>query len=270
MSENERDQKAGWVPRISNDMIRPFTGDGDIVAWLKKVKLVARLSKIVDLAAFIPLYLEGDALAVYLEMSEDDQNKAMELERKLKEAFSDGQFIAYGKLVNMKWTGEPVDVYANEIRRLAGLSGLKGEGLETIVKLNFVHGFPENISIELHQIENIEKLLVSDILSRARILVGNREGSHAAAVASNRTNRVQRKTGFGNEAKIEHAIDDMKMQSSHERASARGFRNGSEFRGKCFNCEGPHMARNCPEKRNIKCYQCGEAGHISTQCSQGN
>ena len=32
MFETERVQKAGWVLRISNDMIRPFTGDGDIVA----------------------------------------------------------------------------------------------------------------------------------------------------------------------------------------------------------------------------------------------
>ena len=70
-------------------------------------------------------------------------------------------------MVNMKWTREPVNLYENEIRRFAGLSGLKGEGLETIVKLNFVHGFPENISMELQQIENIEKLLI--IVQRIRV-----------------------------------------------------------------------------------------------------
>ena len=51
--------------------------------------------------------------------------------------------------MHMKWTGEPVDVYANEVRRLAGLAGFSGDGLERIVKLTFVNGFPDNISIEL-------------------------------------------------------------------------------------------------------------------------
>ena len=38
------------------------------MAWLKKVKLVAKLQNIADLATFLPLYLEVDVLAIYLEM----------------------------------------------------------------------------------------------------------------------------------------------------------------------------------------------------------
>ena len=57
-------------------MIRPYTGEDDLISWLKKVKLVAKLAKVTDLASFLPLYLEGDALAVYLEMSETDQKSA--------------------------------------------------------------------------------------------------------------------------------------------------------------------------------------------------
>lgn len=29
--------------KITSDRIKPFTGEGDMVAWLTKVKLVARL-----------------------------------------------------------------------------------------------------------------------------------------------------------------------------------------------------------------------------------
>ena len=48
------------------DMIRCFNGTGevDIVTWLAKVKLVAKLKKIEDLSALIPLYLDGAAFAV--------------------------------------------------------------------------------------------------------------------------------------------------------------------------------------------------------------
>ena len=46
---------------VTSDMIKPFTGEGELVAWLKKVKLVAKLQ------CFLPFYM-GDALAIYLEM----------------------------------------------------------------------------------------------------------------------------------------------------------------------------------------------------------
>ena len=45
-------------------MMRPFSGDRDIVAWLKKAKLAAKLKKIEDVASLLLLYLEGDALAL--------------------------------------------------------------------------------------------------------------------------------------------------------------------------------------------------------------
>ena len=105
-------------------MIKPFAGEGDVIAWLVKVKLAAKLQKMTDLASFTPLFLEGDALALFLEKDESAQSDARKIEARLNEAYADGEFTAYGKLVEMKWTGEHVDVYATEIRRLAGLDEL--------------------------------------------------------------------------------------------------------------------------------------------------
>ena len=48
--------------------IRPFDGEGDVVAWPAKVELVASLTETKDVAKLVPLYLEGGALALYLEM----------------------------------------------------------------------------------------------------------------------------------------------------------------------------------------------------------
>ena len=59
--------------RLGKDVIPPFSGEGDVVGWIKKVKLVAKLQKVQDLASFIPLFLYEDALALYLEMSNEDQ-----------------------------------------------------------------------------------------------------------------------------------------------------------------------------------------------------
>ena len=81
-------------------MIKPFTGVGDVTAWLTKVELVAALSDITpqDLVNVIPLYLEGGALAVYLEMSKADREDINKLKKGLYRAFSDSPFTAYSKL----------------------------------------------------------------------------------------------------------------------------------------------------------------------------
>jgi hypothetical protein len=79
------------------DMLRPFDGRGDLRSWITKVKLVAKLQKITELADFIPLYLEGDALALYLELSDAEKADAQVIEKKLLSAFTDSAFVSFAK-----------------------------------------------------------------------------------------------------------------------------------------------------------------------------
>ena len=171
-----------------SDILKPFSGKGDMVVWLlKKVRLVARLQHVNDVASLLPLYLEGDALALYMEMKEEDQKDISLIKARLREAFTDGTFTAYRKLTMVRWAGEHVDVYANKIRQLAGLAGFKEARLERFTKLAFVTGFPNAISIELQQALNIETLVKGDLLVRARVLTtGDQSQDVAAAMSSPR------------------------------------------------------------------------------------
>lgn len=74
---------------IISDVIKPFFGQGDVVVWLKKVRLVARLQQVDDVASLLPLYLEGDVLALYMEMEEKDQRDVDQIKARLKEAFTE-------------------------------------------------------------------------------------------------------------------------------------------------------------------------------------
>ena len=135
--------------RLGKDVIPPFSGEGDVAGWIKKVKLVAKLQKVQDLVSFIPLFLHEDALALYLEMSNEDQVWAEQIEMRLVTTLTEGPFEAYEKLKWFKWTGESVNVYANTIKRLAGLAGYIGIGLDHTAKLAFVTGFPDVVSVVL-------------------------------------------------------------------------------------------------------------------------
>ena len=43
-----------------------------------------------------------------------------------------------------------------------------------MVRLTFINGFPDGISIELQQIGGVSTMAVSELVSRARILAANR------------------------------------------------------------------------------------------------
>lgn len=102
---------------------------------------MAKMMELKDLVSFIPLFLEEDALALYLEMKESDRLNDIEIECILKEAFAHSMFDVNGRLKSAQWWSEQADVFASEIKRLAGLVEWSQEWFGESYKLAFVSGF---------------------------------------------------------------------------------------------------------------------------------
>ncbi|XP_058201231.1 uncharacterized protein LOC131315981 [Rhododendron vialii] len=95
-------------------------------------------------------------------------------------------------------------------------------------------------------------------------------------------NQVRQASKSGGDYKCGSRFQHLKGQSDFKQQSGQGQEvskqsvsreGGSSGRGtffRCFRCGSPyHRVRDCPEAgKGIKCYNCGEMGHMSTQCTK--
>ena len=235
-----------------SDLIRPFDGQGDIVKWLDKLKLVADLKGIEEggLVKTIPLFLEGSAYDMYTELSDAEKASEAAIKKKLVKAFGVNRYVAYEMFSRRVWKeGEPVDVFITDLRKLARLAGMEGE---EVIRCAFVVGLPTTVSRELRASSSVDEMTLPQLLDRARALMAELHVGERSVVA------VSAAPSAG---KPEREAEQRSVREAEPRA-------GRAIR--CFRCGGPHLIRNCPTKPKFECWTCGKEGHSARVCDQGN
>lgn len=216
------------TPRLT-DIIQQYDGSTDFAEWVKKLELVAKLQKIGELANFLPLFLTGNAFAVYDSLSDSTKADYDQLKDSLIRAFSLDAFSAFERFINRRYvSGESVDVYLSDLRRLIGLIGDTDE----MLKCAFVSGLPTNTRNQLKAASSLESMSLADVAERARTI--NLPGGDATgAVAA-------RKTPAGT-----------------------AWRKPA-----CFRCgEDGHLSRSCPTRKTRgRCFLCDAEGHFVAHC----
>lgn len=232
--------------RVS-DLIKSYDGSGDVVQWIEKVELVAKLQKISNVAEFLPLFLTGPALAVYQQLDDSEKDNSSTIKRTLTGAFGLNPFQAYEQLTRKKWSGEAVDAYLSEIRRLASLANVESE---TLVKRAFIVGLPQKISRELRATAKVESLGMDAILHKARAYMAEYTEEHVVAVAGE-----------------EHVVAAVAKRhtESFRNTSRQESRPGETTR--CYRCNGPHVMKDCPVNKGRRCWNCGNTGHMARDCT---
>ena len=71
------------------------------------------------LKSFLPLFLQGDAFAVYDELSGASKDNIEKIEQALRSAFAQNQYSAYGTFRHRNWCpGEAVDVLCTMLSKV--------------------------------------------------------------------------------------------------------------------------------------------------------
>ena len=223
-----------------HEVVRPFSGEGDIVQWLEKLEMVAKLRGITDLQNVLPLSLEGSAFAVFSEMNDKDKSDPAAVKEALKNAFALNAFQAYEQLMSRKWNNEPVDVYLSELRRLAKLAQVESDSL---LRRAFVVGLPAVVSRDLKALAKVDGMSLSSLVERARAIMAE-----------------------------SHLADEFVAVSTQRRTTTTpsSTKNVAQ-RLRCFKCGGQHHMRNCRSAGGkITCWSCGGEGHFARNCKSGN
>ena len=214
--------------------VKCFDGGDDFVMWMDKLKLIAELNEVEDLASVIPQFLAGKAYSVYAHLSTNQKKSAADIEKALKKAYSMDAFVAYDRLKMSKWVTGSVDEYLSELQSLFVLAGMSDErGL-----LNaFVTGMPPRVSSVLRTYPNIANMRIDEVVSVARSIVGAEPEIHAYVG----------KVGYG------------------------GYRTGKAII--CFKCHEPgHVSSKCTKGSAASvavgryCFVCGKEGHMARAC----
>ena len=234
------------------DVVKRFSGEGDVVAWVEQLELVAQLqASEMDLAKVIPLFLEGAAYDVYAQMDAGDRADATALKRRLRAAFGLSPSLAFNRFKSRTlMQGESPDAFLAELRRLARTvaDGGDEETVDQFVLCQFVDGLPEPTR------------------SQVRALKSGGAWSLAAALQCAKSmllEQVESGTGGG----------FLGAGEKHAQGGGAG-REESRARGgppRCYGCgRVGHLHAQCRERR---CHKCQEVGHIKRDCPtavQGN
>lgn len=86
--------------RISNNAIRHFYGDRNIVTWICKIKVLVRLQSIDDIPGLMTLCLEVSTFLLYIKMDGEDQSSVAK-----REACMEVTYAALVKLGMVRQTG---------------------------------------------------------------------------------------------------------------------------------------------------------------------
>ena len=224
---------------------KPFS-TGDATEWFQHYEICSRANSWDDdkKALKWPTLLEGEALAVWLELTEDEQKDYAVTKKKIIESIMPMRFVSLADFHKRALhPGKPLSVYVHQLKQLLNqaMPDLASAAKEQLLLHQFLGGLPEDVSKQLRAMGVTNTL--SEAVERAKLIMTVENHSQAAAVST-------KPTSTGDIQQLQQQLTVLSEQvaalSIQRPAQPQGWR---EPRKRCFLCNRVgHLQRNCPSQ----------------------
>ena len=245
---------------------------GDPVEWFTKFEICFRANEWNDDKKIkkLPTLLEGEALALWLELSDEDQADYAKAKKAITEKMCPASFVSLDEFHLRKMhPGESLSLFVHELKKLLNqaMPTLEKNARDQLLLHQFLAGISDSVSSQIRATGDITTL--EKAIEKARLLMTIKDHTaQTAAIGQPEDNSMQQL-----KEQIAQLTEQVAALSTQKSASHK--RHQLPIR-QCFFCNQPgHLQRECPQRRqanpNIRrCFICNKPGHIARNCWQGN
>ena len=243
---------------------KPFAS-GDVNEWCQRFEICSKANEWnnATMTLKLPTLLEGEALAVWLELSDAEQKDYKAAKKQMIAKMSPMGFASLEDFHKRKiQPGESISIYVHDLKRLLdqAMPELEQNARSQLVLHQFMAGLPTHISAQLRATGDTKKL--DETAERARLLMSIATQTPVATVEAESSEVQQLKDQV---AELTEQVAT--LTTRHPPPQQKNIR--------CFNCDGiGHVQRDCPSPRRQRrssvgpCTICGRFGHLARNCRQ--